>query len=559
MKRGPGQAWGGFVAIVALFVAGLATVRGAEWFDPAILHDVRVTMPAPEWESLRRDAPDILVQIGPHRTNQARVRPYSQHRASLEFDGKPWPDVAVRKRGFVGSVSRERPSLNIQFPEAPGEVGPGGFRRVTLANTQQDASGIQLSLANSLFRAMGVPAPRTALARVTVNGEALGVYTLVEPVDREFLKSHFDGKTGPLWEGALADLRPEWIPLFETKQGTKASDTGVLSELAGLLAAEVVDWGRVGALVDLDAFLTFWAAEVLVDHWDGYANNQNNFFLHRRASDGRLVFLPWGADQCLGSQNPFTPRGAPPSVRATGLLARRLYSDAEWRERYRRRVGDLLEKAWDEPRWLGEIDRLNTLVGTNAWPGVTGRKQVLQRTREFVRRRKQALKSDLAGAAPEWKFPARTNTFLQPWGRVTASFETAFRPRMPIDWFTNGTVDLRLELDGQVQASSKVGVSVSRGFEPKQTNKVTVTFLGMNGITALRLNTVQVLNEDYLRGGDVAVDFYNGQGFFFEGMPVAGESGAGVLIGTLRLEPSGLAEGAPVKGRLEAEVWKFPR
>ncbi len=55
-----------------------------------------------------------------------------------------------------------------------------------------------------LFREAGVPAPRTALAEVTLSvpGEHqkayLGLYTLVEPVDRAFLKDRFGTDTGLL-------------------------------------------------------------------------------------------------------------------------------------------------------------------------------------------------------------------------------------------------------------------------------------------------------------------------------------------------------------------------
>ena len=545
-----------------LICLGLCLGRGltADWFDPEILHQIRIQLPAPEWEALRREAPDILAQLGPQRTNGLAARAYRDHAGEIALDGAAWIGARIRKRGFIGSVSRERPALNIEFPDATDRRGPGGWRRLTLANTQQDASGLHLSLANAFFREAGVPASRTALVQVEVNGEALGVYTMVEPVDRDFLVRHFGDGSGPLWEGALTDLRRGSLRSFEAKRGTRPEDLAVLEEVADLLVPEKeVDWERVAQRVDLDQFLGFWAAEVLVDHWDGYANNQNNYFIHRRASDGRLVFLPWGADQCLGSPNPFTPARAPVSVRATGLLARRLYADPVWRGKYRQRLGELLAQAWDESRWLGEISRLDRLIGTNAWPGITGRKQVVQRTREFVRKRKTSLARDLSGPAPEWRFPERTNSMLGFWGRVSAQFETAFHPRLPIDWFTNGIVDFKLELDGQPRPFTRAGVSVSRGFDARETNKVSLSVLGMHGGATFLVPSVQVWKEDFVVGRPVRIDFFANQGFFFEGMPMAGQGGAGILSGTLHFDAVGTSEGDPVKGRLEADIWRLPR
>jgi hypothetical protein len=167
------------------------------------------------------------------------------------------------------------------------------------------------------------------------------------------------------------------------------TDEAMRRVAVALSDGDAVDWEQIGKQVDLEQFLRFWVAEILADHWDGYANNQNNYFIHRRASDGRLVFIPWGADQCLGSPNPFTPRGAPVSVRATGLLARRLYQDPEWRERYREQLRKTLDAVWNEERWLAEIDRLDGLISTNGWSGITGRKAVVQKTREFFEEKLQ--------------------------------------------------------------------------------------------------------------------------------------------------------------------------
>ena len=51
----------------------------------------------------------------------------------------------------------------------------------------------------------------------------------------------------------------------------------------------------LGETVDLDRFLSFWATEVLVGHWDGYAGDRNNYHFYREP-DGPFVFIPWGAD-----------------------------------------------------------------------------------------------------------------------------------------------------------------------------------------------------------------------------------------------------------------------
>ena len=73
---------------------------------------------------------------------------------------------------------------------------------------------------------------------------------------------------------------------------------------------------RVEELVDVDQFLEFWAAEVLLGHWDGYNGNTNNFWVYV-GDDGRLRFLPWGIDAILEGSEPFGA-GRPTSL--TGFI-----------------------------------------------------------------------------------------------------------------------------------------------------------------------------------------------------------------------------------------------
>ena len=85
-----------------------------------------------------------------------------------------------------------------------------GLRAMQLQSGALDPTKAREALAFALFREAGVPAPRTALAEVTltVPGEHdkayLGLYTLVEPVDRAFLKDRFGTDKGLL-------LRPQGL------------------------------------------------------------------------------------------------------------------------------------------------------------------------------------------------------------------------------------------------------------------------------------------------------------------------------------------------------------
>jgi len=85
-----------------------------------------------------------------------------------------------------------------------------GLNGLSLGNGVADVTRIREALAFSIFRAAGVPASRTAFAKVYLtvadkhDKTYVGLYTLIEPVDKTFLKDHFKSDKGML-------LKPEGI------------------------------------------------------------------------------------------------------------------------------------------------------------------------------------------------------------------------------------------------------------------------------------------------------------------------------------------------------------
>lgn len=122
----------------------------------------------------------------------------------------------------------------------------------------------------------------------------------------------------------------------------------------------LVPLANVEELVDLDAFITYWAAEVLIGLHDGYAANQNNCFFYRDSKAGKFFFIPWGPDAAFKDPG-FLPATVPKSVKANGYLCYRLWELPEIRERYRREMRRLLEEVWNEEAMLSEWARIRRL------------------------------------------------------------------------------------------------------------------------------------------------------------------------------------------------------
>jgi hypothetical protein len=217
----------------------------------------------------------------------------------LRFRDDPLYPIGVRLKGSASFQGIDRkPAFKIRF-DGPcgGDARFFGRVHLTLNNLVQDRSNVREALGYRVFRAAGVPAPRTGYARVFVNGALYGLYVDVESVDADMLARHYGDPTGPLYEGTLeVDLVNDDLELFEQDEGP---DTGRV-ELAELIArvAQLGDgvFYDDDAPLDTAAFLTYLAAETVTGDWDGYWK-PNNYRIYYEPTEQRWSFSPWGLDQ----------------------------------------------------------------------------------------------------------------------------------------------------------------------------------------------------------------------------------------------------------------------
>ena len=155
-------------------------------FDRTKLLEVQVEISDEDWDKLRSQSRSFAYAL----TKPAPPSPFSYFKADVTINGKRVESVGIRKKGFIGSLSEERPSLKIKFDEYVDQSPIAGLDRLTLNNNHQDATILSQLLAYKIFADAGLPASRCTLAHVTVNGESLGIVVegqTVEPSDRRLI------------------------------------------------------------------------------------------------------------------------------------------------------------------------------------------------------------------------------------------------------------------------------------------------------------------------------------------------------------------------------------
>jgi spore coat protein CotH len=378
----------------------------AALFDPAVLHEVTM--------DLSEDALGFLA---------AQTWPYSEDRVPvrLTVDGVTLDDAGVRlKGGFAQSQAMDgKPGFSIKTDELVDGQDLSGVTRFTFGNSWWDDSFVAEDLVYEVYRAVGIPVARAALARVTVNGEAFGLYVMRESYDQHFLARHFADPDGNLYEspGDVDVLDTD----LELRTNEEAADTRDLQAIADVVASTPADQYRaaIEELVDVDELLTYWAVEALTAHWDGYLYDvtqagregnpwANNYYAYHDPDSGRFIVIPAGADLAFGIGMPPGPLDAqvpvllPPKPNAS--IAMRLWEDPGFRGELAARLATVLDEVWDEAALVARADlfaelvRADGLTGTREDTTMADFEQALAERKAWIAQRGPAVQAELQAA-----------------------------------------------------------------------------------------------------------------------------------------------------------------
>ncbi len=346
-------------AVQQVCAAATRTVdKSAPLYDPQKLLQVSVQMDPQDYELMRQEETNWDERLALPDCGEAPwPSPYNWYSAQVTIDGETFENVGIRKKGFVGSVSSVKPALKLHLDRfTPGQA-LHGVTRLTLNNARTDNTYARQCVSFDFFNAAGIPAPRCNFATVLMNEQPLGVYVNVEPVEAPFLQRKFANEHGKLYEGTTTDFWPSYVGVFEPETNAAEADNSELLAItdAVQMLTDQALLDELALYLDVEQFITYWAAEALVAHRDGYHQNGNNFFVYVNPSDNRMSFFPWDADQ------DFTPVN--PSVfDARMALARKLYNIPSTRTEFLNEVQRLIDTVWDAPAYSQEVTRIGNVL-----------------------------------------------------------------------------------------------------------------------------------------------------------------------------------------------------
>lgn len=252
----------------------------------------------------------IEIYFSEEAASSLNADPYTYVEGRVVINGMEVDQVGVRLKGKIGSFRylSQKAAFKLDFNAYVEDQTFYGLKKLNLNNMTVDCSMLKEHLAYMVFRDLGIAAQRTGYAWVTVNGEPYGLYNVLEQPNMELLERYYDDPSGNLYDGkyvyyggysyTLLDFRSDLYTLYELEEGEDVDHADIYNIVAALPTyggtSEYYD--AVGAYVDWDKVLTYWAVEQWIGHNDGYVLNRNNNFIYFDSSDGKMEFIPWDMD-----------------------------------------------------------------------------------------------------------------------------------------------------------------------------------------------------------------------------------------------------------------------
>src|SRR5262245_8014150 len=333
-------------------------------FNGDILHEIRLEINPKDWQTLK-----------------ANPISNAYYPCNFKWRNILVEDVGIRSRG--GSTRNSiKPGLRIDFNQYEEKQQFLGLKSIALDNMAQDASMMKERLSMELFAKMDLPAPREVNARLYVNDEYAGLYTIIESTDKDFLQRTFGENDGYLYEYInAANYHFEYLGsdpslysprFFETKTHEKDQNPSPIEAMVRTInSASDADFPTaIAPYLNLQLFMKHLAVEDFLAETDGILTGMNNFDLYRFQNKNLSQFIVHDKDLTFGGPPTNVNRYANPFLTFAGrnVLIRRAMNVTEARNAYFETLRTITAVAGGLGGWLdNEIQRIYNQIRTAAY------------------------------------------------------------------------------------------------------------------------------------------------------------------------------------------------
>ncbi|MSU79509.1 MAG: hypothetical protein EXS16_15635 [Gemmataceae bacterium] len=305
-------------------------------------------------------------------------------KGDLEFEDAVVKEIGIRYKGnstYKSSENHPKRPLKLDINHFHSEQKLHGLSGLSLGNNIMDQTRLRETLAYSLFHSVKLPAPRTAFAKVHLtvpdkyDRTYIGLYTLIEPVDKPFLREHFKNDNGMLLKPervqGIMYLGDNWTA-YNDKYNPKREPTDAQKkrfiEFAKLVntADDATFKAKIGDYLDVDGFLRYAAVNSLLVNIDSFFGLGHNYFLYLHPKTKQFHFIPWDMDLAFGGFFFAGPDQIDWSIAkpytGNNKLTERVLAIGIYKDAYRGYLKTLTEKAFNAKIMMDKIEKLEAVV-----------------------------------------------------------------------------------------------------------------------------------------------------------------------------------------------------
>src|SRR6266511_120121 len=271
------------------------------FFDDSIVQSITLEINDRDWETLKE---------------HADLNDY--YPCNFKWGTTTVRSIGIRSRG-TGSRSGEKPGLRVDFDRYISNQSFLGLKSIILRNQTQDASNMHERLGMALFRRLGVKVSREAFVKLYIKGTYSGLYSIVESVDKVFLKKNFNENGGYLFKYDYnANDQPYYVEdrgsnpdeyvQHAVKPETNEDDPHpqAVADFVHLVNtdSDARFPSTVLEYIDWDNFTRHIAVENVIADQDGFNGDYgiNNFYWYRFQNNHVFMWIPW--DKSEAFKNP---------------------------------------------------------------------------------------------------------------------------------------------------------------------------------------------------------------------------------------------------------------
>ena len=360
--------------------------QGSQLFEDAFLHEIRIYSDEIEEYEALLDSLHLLYQ----QNRQTQIDSLNAGKnlnlvkrkyllANVLIDGKKVDSIGIRFKGNgTYHVEEAKNSFKIDFNKFVSGQKYDDLKKINLHNNYFDASMLHQKIVSEVLLLEGLAQARTTFSKVYLNEKYLGVYTIVEQIDKTFLQYRFGNKNGHLYKVPNVTYAPfpfigkhslnadssQLDKRFLLKSHENTNNYEPIKHLLEIVneTPDIVFKDSLEKHLNVSAFIKNNVLDVLVEGIDNYYRVAANYYLYENTSTQQWEYLSYDYDLTFNSIENFGNDLVQNTNFEDKIPLKRILENQALKIQYLETLCHLLQNSWDTTILFDKINQYYELI-----------------------------------------------------------------------------------------------------------------------------------------------------------------------------------------------------